>query len=135
MPEGIHVDNFLRADMVLISEAALSAKLKNSSDTLLDKLKAQDDEVEMSNSIPAWNKVYTPGMSVQTADELDALILAAVRNLVPQFEKTRIIHGDNTNPKGWNYEKAERSDVCLYLFSLYVADNASASGSTGVDGG
>jgi hypothetical protein len=86
MPEGIHVDNFLRADMVLISEAALSAKLKNSSDTLLDKLKAQDDEVEMSNSIPAWNKVYTPGMSVQTADELDALILAAVRNLVPQFE-------------------------------------------------
>jgi transglutaminase-like putative cysteine protease len=86
MPEGIHVDNFLRADMVLISEAALSAKLKNSSDTLLDKLKAQDDEVEMSNSIPAWNKVYTPGMRVQTADELDALILAAVRNLVPQFE-------------------------------------------------
>ena len=86
MPEGIHVDNFLRADMVLISEAALSAKLKNSSDTLLDKLKAQDDEVEMSNSIPVWDKIYSPGMRVQTADELDALILAAVRNLVPQFE-------------------------------------------------
>jgi hypothetical protein len=41
MPEEVHAENFLRADLVLISEAALSAKLKNSRDTLLDTLKIQ----------------------------------------------------------------------------------------------
>ena len=38
LQEGIHVEYFLRADMVLISEAALSAKLKSSDVTLLEKL-------------------------------------------------------------------------------------------------
>jgi hypothetical protein len=32
------MEDFRRADMVLISEAALSARLKDSQDTLLDKL-------------------------------------------------------------------------------------------------
>ena len=40
MPEGLHAENFLRADVVLISDSALSAKLKDSGDTLLDKLTA-----------------------------------------------------------------------------------------------
>jgi hypothetical protein len=38
LPESVHLNSFLRADMVLISEAALSAKLKGSNDTLLDNL-------------------------------------------------------------------------------------------------
>lgn len=40
MPEGLQAENFLRADVVLISEAALSAKLKDSGDTLFNKLMA-----------------------------------------------------------------------------------------------
>lgn len=40
LPEIVRHDNFLRADVALISEAALSARLKDSSDTLLDKLTA-----------------------------------------------------------------------------------------------
>jgi hypothetical protein len=38
LPESVHLDSFLRADVVLISEAALSAKLKDSDMTLLEKL-------------------------------------------------------------------------------------------------
>ena len=38
MAEGMHHENFLRADVALVSEAALSVKLKDSRDTLLDKL-------------------------------------------------------------------------------------------------
>lgn len=49
LPEGVHLNNFLRADVVLISEAALSAKLKDSRDTLLDKLIA-DGAVSSSHT-------------------------------------------------------------------------------------
>jgi hypothetical protein len=49
LPESVHLDNFLRADVVLISEAALSAKLKDSRDTLLDKLIA-DGAVSSSHT-------------------------------------------------------------------------------------
>jgi hypothetical protein len=38
MAQGIHHENFLRADVVLVSEAALNAMLKDDSNTLLDKL-------------------------------------------------------------------------------------------------
>ncbi len=38
MAPGMHHDNFLRADVVLVSEAALNAMLKDGSNTLLDKL-------------------------------------------------------------------------------------------------
>jgi hypothetical protein len=38
LPEGVHAESFLRADVALVSEAALSAKLKNSGDSLLDRL-------------------------------------------------------------------------------------------------
>ncbi|WP_372996124.1 hypothetical protein [Lutispora sp.] len=38
LPEGVYMEDFCRADMVLISEAALSVKLKDSRDTLLDRL-------------------------------------------------------------------------------------------------
>jgi hypothetical protein len=38
LPEGVHPEDFLRADVVLISAAALSAKRKDSRETLLDKL-------------------------------------------------------------------------------------------------
>ncbi len=38
MAAGMHHENFLRADVVLVSEAALSARLKDGSDLLLDKL-------------------------------------------------------------------------------------------------
>jgi hypothetical protein len=58
LPEGIHAENFLRADVVLISEAALSAKLKNSGDTLLDTLKTAGNEEEAS-SIPVRSEIYT----------------------------------------------------------------------------
>lgn len=38
LPHGVNMEKFLRADVVMISDAALSARLKDSSDTLLDKL-------------------------------------------------------------------------------------------------
>lgn len=38
LPESVHMEDFRRADMVLISEAALYARLKDSDITLLDKL-------------------------------------------------------------------------------------------------
>ena len=38
LPEGVDQTNFWRADAVLVSAAALSAKLKDSADTLADKL-------------------------------------------------------------------------------------------------
>ncbi|MGI6358385.1 MAG: hypothetical protein ACOX2K_06815 [Bacillota bacterium] len=38
LPDSVHRDDFMRADMVLISEAALSAKLHDSGITLLEKL-------------------------------------------------------------------------------------------------
>lgn len=38
LPPGVHLNDFLRADVALISEAALAAKIKGSRDTLLDKL-------------------------------------------------------------------------------------------------
>lgn len=38
LPESVHLGNFMRADVVLISEAALSARLKDSDMTLLEKL-------------------------------------------------------------------------------------------------
>jgi len=41
LPESVHLDNFMRADVVLISEAALSAKLKDSDITLLEKLTSE----------------------------------------------------------------------------------------------
>lgn len=41
LPESVHLDNFLRADVVLISEAALSARLKDSDMTLLEKLTSE----------------------------------------------------------------------------------------------
>lgn len=41
LPEGVHLEDFLRADVVLISEAALSAKLKDSDITLLEKLTSE----------------------------------------------------------------------------------------------
>lgn len=62
MPEGIHTENFLRADVVMISEAALSAKLKNSRDTLIDKLKTSENEEELESSIPVWTEIYSQGM-------------------------------------------------------------------------
>ncbi len=86
MPEGIHTENFLRADVVMISEAALAAKLKNSSDTLLDKLKTSGNKEELASSIPVWSETYSQGMRVQTSDELYNLIDAAFKNLIPQFE-------------------------------------------------
>ena len=43
------MESFLRADVALISEAALSARLKNSRDTLLDKLIA-DGAVSLTNT-------------------------------------------------------------------------------------
>jgi len=49
LPEGVHMESFLRADVALISEAALSARLKNSRDTLLDKLIA-DGAVSLTNT-------------------------------------------------------------------------------------
>ena len=49
VPKSIYLENFLRADVVLISEAALSAKLKDSRDTLLDKLIA-DGAVSSSHT-------------------------------------------------------------------------------------
>lgn len=52
MPEGIHVEKFLRADVVMISEAALSAKLKNSNNILIDKLKTLENKEEPEGSIP-----------------------------------------------------------------------------------
>jgi hypothetical protein len=65
MPEGIHAENFLRADVVMISEAALSAKLKNSRHTLLDKLKTSENEEEPESSIPVWTETYSQAMRVQ----------------------------------------------------------------------
>ena len=41
LPEGVHLEDFLRADVVLISAAALSAKLKDSDITLLEKLTSE----------------------------------------------------------------------------------------------
>jgi uncharacterized protein YaiE (UPF0345 family) len=41
LPASVHLDNFLRADVVLISEGALSAKLKDSDMTLLEKLMSE----------------------------------------------------------------------------------------------
>lgn len=41
LPSSVHMDDFLRADVVTISEAALSARIKDSRDTLLDKLIAE----------------------------------------------------------------------------------------------
>lgn len=41
LPESVHLDNFMRADVVLISEAALSAKLKDNDMTLLEKLTSE----------------------------------------------------------------------------------------------
>ncbi|MGI6227407.1 MAG: hypothetical protein ACOYJ1_14255, partial [Peptococcales bacterium] len=38
MAAGMHHEDFLRADVVLVSEAALNAMLKDGSNTLLDKL-------------------------------------------------------------------------------------------------
>jgi hypothetical protein len=46
LPPGIYLDDFLRSDVVLISEAALSAKLKDSRDMLLDKLIADGAVME-----------------------------------------------------------------------------------------
>jgi|LSQX01.1.fsa_nt_gb transglutaminase-like putative cysteine protease len=86
MAVGMHHEDFLRADVVLVSEAALSVKLKNSSDTLLDKLETPKNKVESESSIPVWTDTYTQGMRVQTSDELYSLIDAAFKNLIPQFE-------------------------------------------------
>ena len=86
MPEWYTCGNFLRADVVTISEAALAAKLKNSSDTLLDKLKTSGTKEEPASSIPVWSETYSQGMRVQTSDELYNLIDAAFKNLIPQFE-------------------------------------------------
>jgi len=41
LPESVHLEEFLRADVVLISEAALSAKLKASDITLLERLTSE----------------------------------------------------------------------------------------------
>ena len=41
LPDGVHPDDFKRADMVIISEAALSARLKDSDITLLEKLTSE----------------------------------------------------------------------------------------------
>jgi len=41
LPESVHLGEFLRADVVLISEAALSAKLKASDITLLERLTSE----------------------------------------------------------------------------------------------
>lgn len=86
MPEGIHTENFLRADVVMISEAALAAKLKDTSVTLSDKLKLQEKKEEPEAAIPSWNKTYSKGMAVKTTEELHYLIDTAFKNLIPEFE-------------------------------------------------
>lgn len=47
LPEIVQHDNFLRADVVLISEAALPAKIKDSLATLLDKLTADGAVIQI----------------------------------------------------------------------------------------
>ena len=86
LPEGVDTENFLRADVVLISEAALSAKLKNSSTTLLEKLISQEDDKGPQYAVPVWTDVYSREMRLKTADELYFLIYTASMNLVPEFE-------------------------------------------------
>jgi hypothetical protein len=57
---GINLDNFLRADVVLISEIALSANLKDSENTLFDKL-ITDGAVTMPDNSDILDSLTTPG--------------------------------------------------------------------------
>jgi hypothetical protein len=53
LPEGVYMEDFRRADMVLISEAALYARLKDSDITLLDKL-IEDGAVLQSDDATSY---------------------------------------------------------------------------------
>lgn len=60
LPPGVHLDGFLRADVVLVSEAALSAKLKGKTDTLLDKL-STEGAVRQPDPVELLDALTTPG--------------------------------------------------------------------------
>ncbi len=60
LPPGVHLDGFLRADAVLVSEAALSANLKDKTDTLLDKLIAEG-AVRETDPVELLDALTTPG--------------------------------------------------------------------------
>ena len=60
LPPGVHLDGFLRADVVLVSEAALSAKLKGKTDTLLEKL-STEGAVRQPDPVELLDALTTPG--------------------------------------------------------------------------
>lgn len=75
LAEGVYMEDFRRADVVIISEAALSAMLKNSQKTLLDKL-IEDGAVMMpdnnhnnnsnNNNSELINALTAPGLASVT---------------------------------------------------------------------
>ncbi len=70
IPHRVNMENFLRADVVLVSDAALSARLKNSEETLLDRLIMDGAVMRPDNSL-LINALSTPGnASVTLTDDI-----------------------------------------------------------------
>lgn len=59
LPEGVYMEDFRRGDMVLISEAALYARLKDSDITLLDKLIEDGAVQKLDHAVPQLGGVTT----------------------------------------------------------------------------
>ncbi len=81
LPESVDCDHFLRADVVLISYASLSAKCKDSSKSLADKLieeKVFTKKEFQTYYDPAALENYKPTNKVLSAEEIYALCSPAV---------------------------------------------------------
>ena len=93
LPEGVYLEDFLRADVVLISEAALSAKLKDSDITLLEKLTSEGavtppGESEFAKALTAPGLVSVTLTRDETLDVTDLALGGGKEIILNDFTLT-----------------------------------------------